>query len=51
MGRVAAGASADFLVLAGNPLDDIRRTRAIDSVYFDGRPIDRTAMRPRLTAR
>jgi imidazolonepropionase-like amidohydrolase len=51
MGRVAEGASADFLVLAGNPLDDIRRTRAIDSVYFDGRPIDRTAMRPRLTAR
>jgi imidazolonepropionase-like amidohydrolase len=48
MGRLAPGASADFLVLTGNPLDDIRRTRAIEAVYFDGRPLDRASMRPRL---
>jgi imidazolonepropionase-like amidohydrolase len=51
MGRLAPGANADFLVLTGNPLEDIRRTRAIESVYFDGRLVDRAAVRPRLTAR
>lgn len=35
-GTVTAGAPADLVVLAGNPLDDIRHTRAIDAVVFRG---------------
>jgi imidazolonepropionase-like amidohydrolase len=48
MGRLAPGASADFLVLTANPLDDIRHTRRIEAVYFDGRRMDRGALRARL---
>ena len=36
LGTIAAGAPADLVVLAGNPLDDIRHTRAIDAVVFRG---------------
>jgi imidazolonepropionase-like amidohydrolase len=36
VGLVTAGAPADLVVLAGNPLDDIRHTRAIDAVVFRG---------------
>lgn len=36
VGTVTAGAPADLVVLAGNPLDDIRHTRAIDAVVFRG---------------
>jgi imidazolonepropionase-like amidohydrolase len=36
LGTVTAGAPADLVVLAGNPLDDIRHTRAIDAVIFRG---------------
>jgi adenine deaminase len=36
LGTVTAGAPADLVVLAGNPLDDIRHTRAIDAVVFRG---------------
>jgi imidazolonepropionase-like amidohydrolase len=36
LGVIAAGAPADLVVLAGNPLDDIRHTRAIDAVVFRG---------------
>ncbi|MBI4888340.1 MAG: amidohydrolase family protein [Acidobacteria bacterium] len=50
MGRLAPGTHADFLVLSGNPLADIRQTRRIEAVYFDGRPIDRARLRTRLTA-
>jgi len=45
MGTLAAGKSADFIVLNANPLDDIRNTRTIASVYLGGRKLDRDALR------
>jgi imidazolonepropionase-like amidohydrolase len=44
MGMLAAGYSADLLVLSANPLDDIRNTRAIEAVYLQGRIVDRDAL-------
>ena len=44
MGTLAAGKSADFLVLAANPLDDIRNTRRIAAVYLHGVRLDREAL-------
>jgi imidazolonepropionase-like amidohydrolase len=44
MGTIAVGKSADFIVLDANPLDDIRNTRKIASVYLRGRMIDRAAL-------
>ena len=41
LGTVAVGKSADFVVLNGDPLADIRATREIDSVYVGGRPVSR----------
>jgi imidazolonepropionase-like amidohydrolase len=41
MGTLAPGKSADFVVLSGNPLDDIRNTRRIESVYLRGVAVDR----------
>jgi imidazolonepropionase-like amidohydrolase len=49
MGSVAAGKSADFIVLDANPLDDIANVRRISSVYLRGRELDRAAIRARLT--
>ena len=49
IGTVAVGKSADFLVLDANPLDDIRATRRIASVYLAGAEVDRTAISGRLT--
>jgi len=43
-GTLAAGMSADFIVLDANPLDDITNTRRIASVYLRGKAVDRTAM-------
>ena len=37
VGTIAPGKAADFLVLNANPLDDIRNTRQIDSVWIAGR--------------
>jgi imidazolonepropionase-like amidohydrolase len=37
VGTIAPGKAADFLVLNANPLDDIRNTREIDSVWMAGR--------------
>jgi imidazolonepropionase-like amidohydrolase len=42
-GTLAAGKSADFLVLDANPLDDIKNTRKISAVYLYGAVVDRAA--------
>jgi imidazolonepropionase-like amidohydrolase len=44
LGTIAAGKSADFIVLDANPIDDIRNTRRIASVYLRGRQVDRAAL-------
>jgi len=43
-GTVAAGKSADFVVLEANPLDDIMNTRMIESVYLRGEEVDRAGL-------
>ena len=50
VGMVAAGKSADFLVLDANPLDDIKNTRRIANVYLRGTTVDRAALRARWMA-
>jgi imidazolonepropionase-like amidohydrolase len=45
LGTVAAGKSADFIVLDANPLDDINNTRRISAVYLRGSAVDRAALR------
>jgi imidazolonepropionase-like amidohydrolase len=50
LGMVAAGKSADFIVLDANPLDNITNTRKIAKVYIRGKEIDRAAMRAAWTA-
>ena len=44
IGTIAAGKSADFIVLDANPLDDITNTRQINTVYLRGSAIDREAL-------
>jgi imidazolonepropionase-like amidohydrolase len=44
MGTLAVGKRADFIVLNANPLEDIRNTRQISSVYLDGAKFDRDAL-------
>jgi imidazolonepropionase-like amidohydrolase len=41
-GMLAAGKSADFIVLDANPLDDIANTRKISAVVLRGVPVDRS---------
>lgn len=48
LGELRAGASADFIVLDANPLEDIRNTRSIDSVVLRGSSVDRDAISRRL---
>jgi imidazolonepropionase-like amidohydrolase len=45
LGGIAPGKSADFIVLDGNPLDDIKNSRRIDRVYLRGQEVDRGALR------
>ncbi|MFN2446119.1 MAG: DUF5996 family protein [Vicinamibacterales bacterium] len=44
IGALAAGKSADFVVLDGNPLERIEDTLRIADVYRRGRAIDRSAL-------
>jgi imidazolonepropionase-like amidohydrolase len=43
-GLLAKGKRADFIVLNANPLENIRNTREIDSVYLYGARLDRAAL-------
>jgi imidazolonepropionase-like amidohydrolase len=36
LGEIAPGRRADLVVLRGNPLEDVRNTRTIESVWLDG---------------
>jgi len=45
LGMVASGKSADFIVLAANPLDSIANVRNIDKVYLRGQEVDRAGLR------
>ena len=45
LGTVAPGKSADFVVLNGNPLDNIANTRKITRVYLRGQEVDRAKMK------
>ncbi|MFP5380575.1 MAG: amidohydrolase family protein, partial [Vicinamibacteria bacterium] len=38
-GSIEPGVSADLVVLTRNPLDDIRHTRTIESVWIAGRRV------------
>jgi imidazolonepropionase-like amidohydrolase len=49
-GSLVPGKRADFLVLDGNPLDDIRNTRRIAKMYLAGAEVDRAALKASLMA-
>ncbi len=41
LGTIEVGKLADLVLLAKNPLDDIRNTRSIEAVYVGGRPVEK----------
>jgi len=45
LGTVAAGKSADFIVLDANPLDNITNSRKISKVYLRGKEVDRGGLK------
>lgn len=45
-GTIEPGKRADLLILAADPLDDIRNTRALEVVILDGKAIDRSSLLP-----
>ncbi len=51
LGTVAAGKSADFVVLDADPLVDITNTRRIDRVYLRGTQVDRARLRATFNVR
>ncbi len=51
LGTLAAGKSADFIVLDANPLDDIANTRRINRVYLRGEEIPRAALSAKWNAK
>ncbi len=50
-GTLSPGKRADFLVLDGNPLDNIRNTRRIARMYLVGVEVDRPALKAALLRR
>jgi imidazolonepropionase-like amidohydrolase len=50
LGMVAAGRSADFIVLDANPLEKISNVRRINRVYVRGREVDRAGLRAKWKA-
>jgi imidazolonepropionase-like amidohydrolase len=44
LGTIEQNKSADFIVLDGNPLDDIRNTRKINAIYMRGAQVPRAEL-------
>ena len=43
-GSIEAGKIADFIVVDGDPAQDITHTRRIEAVWINGSPVDREAL-------